>query len=255
MSDILLSGRAVTQRFGGLTAVNEVHFDVERNKITSIIGPNGAGKTTLFNCITGIYTPTSGSILYKENDITGMKPYKIASMGVARTFQNIRLFAEMTVIENVIVGTHTTTKANLFDVMFRLPRHKSEEREAEEKAERILEQTGLLQHKYSYATSLPYGLQRRLEIARALASEPELLLFDEPAAGMNEQETDSLMEFIHEIKDMGYTVLLIEHDMKLVMAICDKIYVLDQGELIAQGAAEDIKANQRVIEAYLGKEA
>ena len=254
MANNLLSGRAVTQRFGGLTAVNNVDFDVEEQQIVGIIGPNGAGKSTLFNCITGIYKPTEGRIIYNGTDITGMKPYEVTKLGMLRTFQNIRLFNEMTVAENVMVGMHTRTKANLLSVIFRMSRHKNEEKEMEKKIDSLLALTGLTEYKYNYATSLPYGLQRRLEITRALAAEPKILLFDEPAAGMNEFETSDLMEFIRKLRDMGYTVLLIEHDMKLVMNICDIIYVLDQGLLIAHGPAEKIKNDPRVIEAYLGKE-
>lgn len=254
MSEVVLRAEKITQRFGGLTAVSKVDMQVEKNQIVGIIGPNGAGKTTFFNIITGMYNPTEGKVLYREKDITGLKPYKITDLGLARTFQNIRLFENMTALENVIVGMHTRTKAGVIDAIFRTPRHRKEEKVAEEKAEEYLRQTGLYEHRYSLAKSLPYGLQRRLEIARAMASQPEILLLDEPAAGMNEQETADLMQFIRELQEMGYTIILIEHDMKLVMNICEHIYVLDHGELIAHGGPEEIQSNQRVVEAYLGKE-
>ncbi len=252
MSDVILKTENVTQRFGGLVAVNSVDFELRRGEIVGIIGPNGAGKTTFFNDITGVYTPTEGKIMFKEHDITGKKPFEITALGMARTFQNIRLFYRMTVLENVMVGMHTRTSSNLIDCVIRSPRHKKTEKEAEERALEVLKLTGLLDYKYQYATSLPYGLQRRLEIARAMATNPEVLLFDEPAAGMNEQETTDLMEFIKSLQGMGYSILLIEHDMSLVMNICERIYVLDHGNLIDHGLPEAIKSNPKVIEAYLG---
>ena len=253
MSEIILRTENVTQRFGGLVAVNDVSFELHKGEIVGIIGPNGAGKTTFFNDITGMYTPTEGKVFFKDTDITGKKPYEITALGMARTFQNIRLFYRMTALENVMVGMHTSTKANLIDCILRTPHHRRTEKEAEKRALEVLELTGLSEHKYDYATSLPYGLQRRLEIARAMATNPEVLLFDEPAAGMNEAETSDLMEFIRQLQGMGYSILLIEHDMRLVMNICERLYVLDHGNLIAQGKPEDIKSNQQVIEAYLGK--
>jgi len=249
----VLSTTGVTKRFGGLVAVNSVNCEINRNEIVGIIGPNGAGKSTLFNCITGVYEPTEGRVMFHDKDITGLKPNEITSLGIARTFQNIRLFKEMTVIENVMVGTHTRTKTNLIDAIFKLPRYRQAEKQAHEKALSMLELVGLSDYQYHYATSLPYGLQRRLEIARAIASDPEVLLFDEPAAGMNEHETSDLMDLIRQLKQMGYTILLIEHDMKLVMNICERIYVLDHGSLIASGVPSEIKSNPLVIEAYLGK--
>ncbi|MDR7869553.1 MAG: ABC transporter ATP-binding protein [Tissierellaceae bacterium] len=253
MTETILKVENVTQRFGGLTAVNGVNMEVKSGEIIGIIGPNGAGKTTFFNDITGVYSPTEGKILLNDKDITGMKPFEITQLGMARTFQNIRLFYRMTVLENVMVGMHSRTKSNLIDSTLKTKAHRETEKEAEKRALEVLELTGLADYRYNYATSLPYGLQRRLEIARAMATNPSILLFDEPAAGMNEQETSDLMAFIRDLKGYGYTIILIEHDMRLVMNICERIYVLDHGNLIAEGIPSEIKANPRVIEAYLGK--
>ena len=254
MTENLLRATNITQRFGGLTAVDNVNFELNRGEVVGIIGPNGAGKTTFFNVLTGMYDPTEGKVYFKDRDITGMKPFEITEYGLARTFQNIRLFSGMTVLENVMVGLTCRTKANLFDAVFRTPRHRNEEAAAEKRALEILEITGLADFRYHYATSLPYGLQRRLEIARAIASDPAVLLLDEPAAGMNEQETTDLMEFILKLKGLGYSILLIEHDMRFVMSICERIYVLNHGKLIAEGKPQEIKADPLVIEAYLGSE-
>jgi len=254
MTENLLRATNITQRFGGLTAVDNVNFELNRGEVVGIIGPNGAGKTTFFNVLTGMYDPTEGKVYFKDRDITGMKPFEITECGLARTFQNIRLFSGMTVLENVMVGLTCRTKANLFDAIFRTPRHRNEEASAEKRALEILEITGLADFRYHYATSLPYGLQRRLEIARAIASDPAVLLLDEPAAGMNEQETTDLMEFILKLKGLGYSILLIEHDMRFVMSICERIYVLNHGKLIAEGKPQEIKADPLVIEAYLGSE-
>ena len=244
----------VTQKFGGLTALSHIRIDIHPGEILGVIGPNGAGKTTLFNLITGIYRPSEGRILLNGKDITGKKPYQIAELGISRTFQNIRLFRKMTVQDNVMAGLHIRTKSNLIDAVFKPGRRKREEKEGEENAVQILRFMGLDSLRFHLAESLPYGAQRKLEIARALATGPQLLLLDEPAAGMNEQETAELMRIIRKLRDDGYTILLIEHDMKFVMNICHRIYVLDYGVQIAEGVPEEIKTNERVIEAYLGKE-
>lgn len=252
--ELVLQAKNIVKRFGGLIAVNDVDFEVLKNEIVGIIGPNGAGKTTLFNTVTGQGKQTSGQIFFHNKDITGLKPFDIMALGMCRTFQNIRLFSEMTVLENIMVGAHTCTEAGLIDVIFHTKRHKRAEKDALERAEEALALVGLNEYRYHYATSLPYGLQRKLEIARALVSKPELLMFDEPAAGMNEQETEDLMALIRQLQAMQYTILLIEHDMRLVMNICDRIYVLDHGTLISQGTPKVIKKDPLVIEAYLGKE-
>ncbi len=253
MSEVL-KVTGVTQRFGGLVALDRIDISIRSGEIVGIIGPNGAGKTTLFNVITGIYHPTEGRVFLEGTDITHSKAHEIAKAGFARTFQNIRLFKKLSVMDNVIVGMHTRRKTNLLDAIFCSKRRRREGREAMERAEELLRLMNLWEDRYALAVSLPYGHQRRLEIARALASEPKLLLLDEPAAGMNEQETGELRNMVARLKEMGLTILLIEHDMKFVMNVCERIYVLNHGELIANGTPEQVSKNKAVIEAYLGEE-
>ncbi len=251
----LLETKDVTIRFGGLVAVNLLNIEVKKGEIVAIIGPNGAGKTTAFNLITGVYTPTEGDVLLNGEKINGRRPDEIAKLGIARTFQNIRLFKDLTVLENVLIATHLNVKSGLLSSVLKLPGARKEEKEMIKFAEFLLDETGLLKYKNDIASSLPYGLQRRLEIARALATKPKLLLLDEPAAGMNPKESEDLTEFIGQIRDkFGLTVLLIEHHMQLVMDISDRIYVLEYGRTIAKGIPAEIQANPAVIKAYLGEE-
>ncbi|HEY5096050.1 MAG TPA: ABC transporter ATP-binding protein [Candidatus Eremiobacteraceae bacterium] len=249
----LLSLQGATKKFGGLTAVDNVTFDVEAGSIISLIGPNGAGKSTVFNLITGIYAPTAGSIVFDGRSIGGLKPHVVASLGISRTFQNIRLFSHMSVLDNVLVGRHARMRATPWDCAFRTPFARREEKSSEEAAQAMLDWIGLTRFTTEWARNLPYGMQRRLEIARALASEPKLLLLDEPAAGTNPAEKIGLMKLVQAIRDRGVTVLLIEHDMKLVMGISDYVHVLDYGEEIAHGKPDVVRHDHRVIEAYLGK--
>lgn len=245
----------LTMRFGGLAAVSELSIEVARDSIVGLIGPNGAGKTTVFNMITGFYRPTQGSVLFDGHEITGMHPHMICRAGISRTFQNIRLFYNETVLENVMIGCHVRRKSKWWSAPLGLPSFKEEEESIRVKSLDLLDSVGLADCAHEKSGSLPYGAQRRLEIARALATEPKFLLLDEPAAGMNPQESQELMAFIRDVqKRFGLTILLIEHDMKVVMGVCEYIWVLDYGVKIAEGGPEAIQSNQKVIVAYLGEE-
>lgn len=260
----LLKTDELIMKFGGLTAVNKFNLEINKGEIVALIGPNGAGKTTAFNMITGVYKPTEGQIFFDDQETTGLKPHNITAKGMARTFQNIRLFKELSVLDNVFIANHLHLKTNLFqavggkiypDILDRLwqPKYKREEKGILEKSYMLLEKVGLIEFKNEKSSSLPYGLQRKLEIARALATNPQLLLLDEPAAGMNPRETNDLTDFIRGIKDeFNLTIFLIEHHMQVVMDISDRIYVLDHGNTIAEGNPYEIQNNERVIEAYLG---
>lgn len=253
MSNVL-EAKSVSVAFGGLLAVNSVDFTIPRRSVVSLIGPNGAGKTTFFNVLTGLYKPSAGTIDYEGRDITDLPPHKIASIGIARTFQNIRLFGLMTAEENLMVAMHSRLKSGITSTILRTPKQRREEQGAEDRAQELLDYVGLGKWTYEFARNLSYGDQPRLEVARALALEPKVLLLDEPTAGMNPQESQVFIDFVKRlVAERDISIMLIEHDMKVVMSVSERVTVLDQGEKIAEGTPEQIKSNKRVIEAYLGK--